>query len=483
MQTLKPIQSFLARNSSAKDKPFALKYGLALTSVLYILIPIFYNSTILWSVSPFLMMIPSVIITSWVGGFLPGFWATIIGLLVGDFFFVHPLHTFIITNTDDWVRVILFGISGLCISILSQFFHNALADAKKEAKEAHYHELLLRESEERFRTIANHAPIMIWMTDKHGKIIFFNNQWLEFRGKQIEEEIGSLWREGIHPSDRKLFIKTYEKALQLQNSFTIECRIKRFDNLYRWISNSGVIRFDTKKNFLGFIGISEDITEHKETDLQKSTFLSVVSHELKTPIAIIRVIEQVLFDEYKKVIEKDTLLDLHSELERLTLLVDDLLDLSRIERGKLVIKKNKIDLSRVVAQVVKRMQIISRTHAIIWQKQHAFYVNADENRIKQVLINLIANAIKHSPNKSHVYISIEKKDRFITVAVKDEGIGISAKEQPYIFDMFYQVKDYFTKGFGLGLYIAKEIINQHNGTIWVKSKKGEGSTFYFTLPI
>ncbi|HSW97726.1 MAG TPA: HAMP domain-containing sensor histidine kinase [Candidatus Saccharimonadales bacterium] len=348
---------------SVSNRPFLVKYALALSSIIYILLPDVYHSELLWSVSPFLMLIPSIIVTSWYGGLLPGLFATVVGIIVGDYFFTHPFYTFIITDTPDMIRVTLFGIIGILISILSQLLHNALAKAKEEAQQQKHTATLL-----------------------------------------------------------------------------------------------------------------------KELDKQKSTFLNVVAHELKTPITIIRILTYRIIDQYRHIVEKETMRELDGELERLTILVDDLLDISRIEKGKLLIEKKRINLSRLIKQVVTRMQEISPHHSITYAFSKNIFIVVDELRIKQVLINLLANAVKHSGKKTRITISLHETKENIIVAVKDQGIGIDPKEQPRIFDMFYQVQNYFTKGFGLGLYISKEIMQQHNGKIWVESKKGKGATFYFSLP-
>jgi PAS domain S-box-containing protein len=465
------------KNLSAKNRPATIKYGLAFSTILYVLIPIIYHSNTLWDVSPFLILIPSIIITAWYGGLLPGLLATFLGLLIGDYFFTHPFYTFIINQSGDIIRITLFGLIGLLISILSQRFHNALAKANQDAE-------LVKESEKRFRIIANQAPIMIWVTDEIGNYTFFNNEWLEFRGKNPQEEKEqNSWQNDIHPKDKHEFLQKYQTAFIQKVKFTLEYRLKRFDKTFRYMSDTGVPRFNAQKEFIGYIGICEDITEYKELDKQKSTFLNVVAHELKTPIAIIRVITHVLIDQYKNKIDNEPLQDLNTELERLTILVDDILDLSRVETGKLTINKTQINLSEAISQVVDRMKVIEQSHKIIWKKSKPISLLADETRIKQVLLNLIGNAIKHSPQNTDITIKTEQETNKVVISITDEGIGINEKDQPFIFDKFYQVQDYFNKGFGLGLYISKEIVTQHEGTIWVQSKKGKGSTFYVSLPL
>ena len=361
--------SITNKHLSVPNRPYVIKYGLALTSVLYILFPDFYHSALLWQVSPFLMLIPSIIITSWYGGLLPGLFATLVGLIIGDYFFTHPFYSFTINNTPDFIRVLLFGIIGILISILSQLLHDALDKAQREAKE--------------------------------------------------QKRVASL--------------------LQKANE-------------------------------------------------QKSTFLNVVAHELKTPITIIRILAYRIIDENKATMEKGTVQELDGELERLTMLVDDLLDISSIEKGKLLVRKSTIDLTNLIEKVVARMQEISPNHKVLCRGKTMFSpkkhtsIYADALRIKQVLINLLANAVKHSEKDTTITVALEETKNEVIISVQDKGVGIEKKEQPRIFDMFYQVEEYFTKGFGLGLYISKEIIEQHGGKIWVKSQKGKGSTFYFSLP-
>ena len=350
-------------NLSVSNRPFFLKYGLALSSILYVLLPNLYHSNLLWSVSPFLILIPSVIVSAWYGGLLPGMFATLVGLIIGDYFFTHPFFHFYINDTADDIRILLFGIIGILVSILSQQLHNALSRAKQEVEK-----------------------------QKHIAMVL------------------------------------------------------------------------------------------KQVDKQKSTFLNVVAHELKTPLAILRLITYRITDQAKQLIDEETNRELDGEFERLTVLVDDLLDVSRIEKGKLFIEKKNLDVTHLIRQVVTRMQQISPHHKISIELPKRVLINADELRIKQVLINLIGNAVKHSAKHTAISVAMIQEKDMVIVSIKDHGVGISKKDLPNIFDMFYQVQDYFTKGFGLGLYISKEIVTQHGGKIWVESVKGKGSTFYFSLP-
>lgn len=233
----------------------------------------------------------------------------------------------------------------------------------------------------------------------------------------------------------------------------------------------------------------EDITQRKELEKQKDEFVSFISHELKTPItsmkAFIQIVQKRLADKGDK---KDSYLiqKVNKQADELTRLINELLNISRIESGKLPLRKRKVDLNELIKKIVIDFQYTTEKHTIIREGEVYTKVLCDEHRIEQVLTNLITNAIKYSPDADKIIVKLSKNEDEVIIAVQDFGLGISKKDQPHIFKRFYRTdekKEKNIKGFGLGLYISSQIIQRHSGKLWVKSTEGKGSTFYFTLPI
>lgn len=245
---------------------------------------------------------------------------------------------------------------------------------------------------------------------------------------------------------------------------------------------------DTDGRVVGYSIIYRDNTEKKRLEELKKEFLSLAAHELKTPITTLKLISQAHIAKYKRYgLDQIKLAELEiidRELERLTQLINDILDDTRIEKGKLYLKFEQTNLDKLIITVIKKMTVLSHHHEIIFQRPtKKISVIIDQQRIEQVLVNLLANAMKYSNLGSKIELGAKIEKGKVLVWVRDQGLGISKSAQQRIFDRFYQVEEKESRGFGLGLYITKQIVEQHKGKIWVESVIGKGSTFYFSLPI
>lgn len=233
----------------------------------------------------------------------------------------------------------------------------------------------------------------------------------------------------------------------------------------------------------------EDITDRRQLEKQKDDFIGIVSHELKTPLTSIRMFAQLLERHHRQNKDKKGLFYLKkmtNQMERLTQLMASFVNVYKIQNGKLALHKQKFEINDLIASVVSDFQFTTRSHTVEHTGQLKKNVHADRERISQVLINLISNAIKYSPKSDKVVVSSAENEDQLTVSVQDFGLGIPKEEQDKIFDRFFRVKGKREKdisGLGLGLYISNEIIMQHKGRIWVESQEGKGSTFYFSLPL
>lgn len=253
----------------------------------------------------------------------------------------------------------------------------------------------------------------------------------------------------------------------------------------RYISSSRFpLTFANGKRGVG--AITTDVTERVLNEKRKDDFIAIASHELKTPLTSAKIFIQVLskrFREIRDVPAQLMLKNVEKKINQLDHLIKELLDATITNKGKLAIKKEKFIFRDLAFQIVKELQM-STKHKLIFDWQTNEYLYADKAKVIQILTNFITNAIKYSPDNKDIIIRSQKDGNFIIVSVKDFGIGIPHEDQAYIFDRFYQADKHRTyPGLGLGLYIAKEIIVQIGGQIWLESKEGKGSTFYFSLPI
>lgn len=216
-------------------------------------------------------------------------------------------------------------------------------------------------------------------------------------------------------------------------------------------------------------------------------FVSYLAHELKTPVSVLKLFMNLHMQRSKgskmACMGVDELAAIDSELDRLTRLINDLVELSKWQQDKLTIIPKFVNLNELVFNAVKQMQIASRDHQIVFIPKGDFTLFIDSDRIKQVLINLISNSIKYSQKGSQILISVKKNLHSVVISVKDFGKGISEDKQPQIFNQFYRAHNGLKEGQGLGLFICRQILDSHNGKIWVRSKLNKGSQFNFSLPL
>jgi PAS domain S-box-containing protein len=246
------------------------------------------------------------------------------------------------------------------------------------------------------------------------------------------------------------------------------------------LSTDGVLR--------NVIGVVRDITRFREAEELKSTFVSVVSHELKTPVALIKGYVSTLRREdasWDRDIVKDSLAVIEEEADRLTDLIENLLDASRLQAGALSMNLSDVDLSALARRIAERFQTQENRHNIVAAFPSNFpVILADEDRLAQVLSNLISNAIKYSPSGGEITLRGQVHPQQVVVCISDQGPGIAVGDIPYIFDRFYRAQEASktTKGAGLGLYLARAVVEAHGGRIWVDSKSSEGARICFSLP-
>jgi PAS domain S-box-containing protein len=346
----------------------------------------------------------------------------------------------------------------------------------------------LRRSEQRFRTLTDVVPQLIWSTDSTGKAVYFNRRWYEYTGLSFDQSAGIGWKEVLHPEEAQAIIRQWRDAIRGQQAFTAEHRLRRADGAFRWYIVRNVPLFGDDGALAGWFGSATDIHELKALQQQKENFIGIASHELKTPVTSLRVYTEMLQEkfeaagnhEYAAFMER-----MNVQVDRLTDLIRDLLDTTRITDGQLPLNMEPFDLNDLIKERVEEIQRLSARHRLQFCPDGAGLIVADRERISQVLTNLLSNAVKYSPQGGNVVISTGSTPDAVTVSVSDKGIGIPEQSRDHVFDRFYRVHSAQTQtypGLGLGLYISSEIIRRHGGQITVESTEGAGATFTFSIP-
>jgi signal transduction histidine kinase len=280
------------------------------------------------------------------------------------------------------------------------------------------------------------------------------------------------------------------EPLQAETSFYVEGDLLRPGGSRLTLGVTYTPLYDDAGRLLSIIVNVVDITRFREAEQMKSTFVSVISHELKTPVALIKGYAGTLRRPdaaWDPEILADGLAVIEEEADRLNALIDNLLDASRIQAGMFKLELSEVDLAPLAAKAVDGFRVqTDKHHFDLGFPADLPTVLADEARVRQVLDNLLSNAIKYSPNGGLIRVGAWQDGTGVTVYVADQGIGIPADEQGRLFDSFYRVDSGLrrqTKGTGLGLYLCKAIVEAHDGRIWVRSELGKGTTVLFVLPV
>jgi PAS domain S-box-containing protein len=288
---------------------------------------------------------------------------------------------------------------------------------------------------------------------------------------------------------KRSFLATVEKAIKHRSNLYVECPvIITPDKKHRWLSITGGFSTTDETNSY-FSGIVVDITEQKQNDLRRSKFIGMVSHELKTPLTALKAYVQMLNTWAKK--QKDSftigaLSKVEKQVKKMLHMINSLLNLSGAEAGKIHLKKEIFDIGELISEVIEETIFITASHNITVVPIERILVNADRDKIEQVLVNLLSNAAKYSVKEEPIEVACSIEKSTLTVSVRDHGMGISKQDIDKLFTPHYRAETRETEkiaGFGIGLYLCSEIIQRHQGKIWVESERDQGSTFKFSLPI
>jgi PAS domain S-box-containing protein len=358
---------------------------------------------------------------------------------------------------------------------------------------------LVKASEERFRAMADAAPAVLWLTDKDNCLTFISRGWFDHTGQTVEDAYahGAGWMDMVHPEDRAAASEAFFSASAKRIPFELEYRLQRHEGGYRWALDAGRPRFDDQGAWLGYIGSVIDIHESvqardslREADRRKDEFLALLAHELRNPLAPISNALHLLNTPGGSMHLERVREMLARQVNHMVRLVDDLMEASRITRGKLELKRNVIDLRDALRAAVETARpLVDRSHHTLQVNlpEEGLPVFGDAVRLAQVFANLLNNAAKYTPNGGHVTLTAQRDGTQVRVCVRDTGIGIESRNLPRVFEMFVQLDHGHARaqgGLGIGLSLARRIVEMHGGSIAAASEGADrGSEFTVKLPM
>ncbi len=382
---------------------------------------------------------------------------------------------------------------------------DVVAGSTRDVTERKQIETQLRESEERFRAVADLVPDLLWSNNPRGKTDWHNQRWLEYTGQTLKEAQDDGWLNAAHPDDRETALRSFQAAIVSGNALRYEQRLRRTDGVYRWFLVQARPVRDEAGQIMCWYGAATDINEEQsalaaehaaraeaEAALQtRDQFLSVASHELRTPLTSLIGYADMLrraLTQGKGDIHKMTEV-ITRQAQRLNALLEQLLDVTRLQQGQFAIKRQPLDVAAMTAQVVDEFSIAlpaNTKHPITLSRpDEPVIVVGDVLRLEQVVQNLLNNAVKYSPAGGSVRVRVKCTAGDAIVEVEDQGIGIPGGAQGHLFEPFYRAPNVEAQasGFGLGLHIVGEIVQRHGGRVEVRSTEGVGSTFRVVLPL
>ncbi len=370
----------------------------------------------------------------------------------------------------------------------------------------------LRESEARFRNMADHAPVMIWVTDASGYCHYLSQSWYEFTGQTPATGLGFGWLEATHPDDLKRSEDEFINSNQNRAPFRLEYRLRRKDGEYRWAIDSAQPRFGEDGEYLGYIGSVIDITERKLAEQErekllaqekilrseaekanrlKDEFLATVSHELRTPLnSMLGWATMVRQNNFNPEIMRRAFEVVERNARNQNQIISDILDVSRIITGKLNLNLQPVNLSTAILAAVDTVRPAIDAKSINLEtcfETGAETIIGDADRLQQIVWNLLSNAVKFTPEGGKIEIASRSENDYTEITVSDNGSGIEADFLPFVFDRFSQADGKMNRrhgGLGLGLAIVRHLTELHGGSALVSSKGADqGSTFTVRFPL
>jgi PAS domain S-box-containing protein len=362
----------------------------------------------------------------------------------------------------------------------------------------------LRESEKRYQTLVNVSPVGIFHTNCDGSTTYVNQTWCQISGLSAEEAIGDGWLKAVHQEDRDRLSSNWQNSFHLHQSSTADYRFVHADGSITWVLGQAVPELNSDNQVVGFVGTIMDITERKKiedlktavmraesADKLKSAFLATMSHELRTPlnsiIGFTGIILQKLVGPLSEEQEKQLNM-VQGSARHLLELINDILDISKIEAGQINVIAEPFDMGIAIQKSVEKIRPLAEKKGLVLTTMitpEVIEITSDRRRAEQILLNLLSNAVKFT-EEGEVRLECKIENDWLITRIIDTGIGIKPEEINILFKPFQQIDTGITRqyeGTGLGLAISRRLVDLLGGEIWVESEWGKGSTFAFTLPL
>jgi len=342
------------------------------------------------------------------------------------------------------------------------------------------------ESQKRLNVALRYSDTAVWELDLETEEVFRSPDHDQIFGYAQRQSHWTLESYYSHISEKDL--PTFKEAIsQIEKAGGLDAqvRLNNADGTIRWLNMKGKTQNNDQGKAIKLIGVINNITKDKIIERHKDDFISIASHELKTPVTSLKASLQLLERSPDATSSRNTLLisQANKSINRISLIIDDLLNAGKNYREQLEFRKTTFNLYELAQEICEQFAP-SETQHVTLSGEKNLMINADSERIGRVMTNLISNAVKYAPGTAEIKVELQEGSDFIKVSVKDKGPGISQEKIPLLFDRYYQADDQQGQysGLGLGLFICANIIRKHEGEIGVDSIPGQGSTFWFTLP-
>jgi PAS domain S-box-containing protein len=345
----------------------------------------------------------------------------------------------------------------------------------------------IRASEQRFKSILNALPEITWTMTRAGKAEFYNKRWYDYTGLSAPETGLFDWQDVVHPDDLQQMLGCLANILDANQPGELETRLRAKDNTYRWFLVRLQPLFSDGNKADIWAVIAAGIDNLKKLQQEKDDFISIASHELKSPLTTLKASLQ-LIDRIKDSgdLEKFRyfLRQANKSMHKVSTLVDDLLNVRRMNEAQLPLNQKNVNVFQLINGCCNHISITTNHHLVVTGDKD-LEVLADEAAIDRVIVNLVNNAVKYAPDSNDIIALIERLERMAKISVIDSGPGIPPEKLQHIFERYYQAEKspFNNPGLGLGLFISAEIVRRHGGRMGAESKVGKGSTFWFTLPL
>lgn len=356
-------------------------------------------------------------------------------------------------------------------------YENSLLEAKKTSDAERSH----------FELLSDFIPEMIWTADQSGFVNYANKRFLNYFDISADEVNSKTILSKIHSNDRFKCLAAWKKTLESGKDFEVQIRLISGKNFFHWFLVRAIPFKDQTGQIIKWMGSCTNVDDHVNAIQKLDEFISIASHELKTPITSLKASLQ-LMDRVKDTDSASRMLprlidQSNRNMEKIHSLVNDLLNTSSIKEGQIQLNSAEFNVFQLLSNSCTHVRLEEEFQLIVSCDENLM-AYGDEHRVDQVVVNFVNNAIKYAPQSKIIYLIAEQEDKQVKISVKDGGEGISKDKIPYLFDRYYRIDHSGNQysGLGLGLYICAEIVKRHGGQIGADSDLGQGATFWFTLP-